>query len=47
MGYFSNGSLKRQIIKKSNIIATYRSQAKTVFYIIKVCKKIKISKKKY
>lgn len=47
MGYFSNGFLKRQIIEKTNIIATYRSQEKPVFYIIKICKKIKMSKKKY
>jgi cell fate (sporulation/competence/biofilm development) regulator YmcA (YheA/YmcA/DUF963 family) len=39
MGYFSNGNLKRQIIKKANIIATYQSQVKTVSQTVKICKK--------
>lgn len=43
MGYFSNGNLKRQIIKKANIIATYQSQVKTVSQTVKICKKKKMN----
>lgn len=43
MGYFSNGNLKRQIIKKDNIITTYQSQVKTVSQTVKICKKRKMN----